>query len=250
MGLYRDAVMGAYRLLTDRDVAVEVLHEHFVSRDGVPSHITSLYWPMPSVASAELIGSLAEFVEGGGTLVSEAGPGEYASSGHRRPSVPAEALATVFGVSQVETTTPRADERITVGSGELAVAWQVESTRVVTAEVVGTFVGGGAAVTSNEYGRGRALLVSSYPSLAYGAAADEATALSLVGLLGTSSGSPDAHWASQRPGLLTRRARSREGRDLVFAINWTRHAAVLNFGDTGIEVAARTGRLLQYPSVT
>lgn len=244
MALYRDAVMGAYRMLTDRDVAVEILHEDLVATGGVPANVESIYWPMPSVASDELVARMTSFVRDGGTLVSEAGPGEYAASGHRRPSVPAGELAEVFGVTQIETTTPASDERIGLDGGSIAVAWQVESTVLDGAIAVGTFAAGAPAVARNTYGSGHAILVSSYPSLAYATSPDSATARAISGLLGVTSGSDAAHWAVPAPGLVTRRATTADGKQLVFAINWTHEPAVLQTGTGRVEIDARSGRLV------
>ncbi|HEY1530489.1 MAG TPA: beta-galactosidase [Galbitalea sp.] len=258
MDLYRDAVLGAYRLLTDVDVEVEILHEDLLDAQGVPSHIRSLYWPMPSVASDGLIAALAEFVRAGGVLVSEAGPGEYSASGFRRPSVPAGELAEVFGLRQIETTTPGTDERIGISDGgELAVGWQIESTALLGASTLGTFANGASALATNDYGAGRGVLISSYPSLAYDQHASAETARSIARLLGALDTKP-VSWTSQEPGLITRRATAEAGGQLVFAMNWTSGAAQLDVpagarvlagdagatGDGRIEVAAKSGALL------
>jgi beta-galactosidase GanA len=256
MALYRDAVMGAYRMLTDRDVAVAILHEDTVERDGVPSSVRSIYWPMPSVASAELADALAGFVRSGGTLVSEAGPGEYAPTGHRRGSVPFAELAEVFGSRQIETTTPGAGESIAIGDATVAVAWQIESTRLEGASVLGTFSDGAPAITANDHGAGRGILISTYPSLAYGAAEDVATRDVVAGLL-TTTKSRSVAWRENRPGLVTRRAHTSDGAELVFAINWTTEpqgvdvadgvavlaGAASPVGSGGFEVAARSAAL-------
>ena len=234
MALYRDAVMGAYRLLTDRDVAVTVLHEDDVARDGVPPQIRAIYWPMPAVASTALVDGLARFVGSGGTLVAEAGPGEYTETGHRRAIVPAGELARVFGRSQFETTTPSAAERIDLAGRQVSVAWQIESSRLDAAEVIGTFRDGSAAVTTNAYGRGAGALISSYPSLAYNNHPDVDTAASVVALLDGAGSTSGSIWKIPSPGLVSRRARTVDGRQLVFAINWTDNAAPL----TSLEGAA------------
>jgi beta-galactosidase len=227
MDLYRDAVMGAYRLLTDQDVAVTVLHEDLLERDGVPAEVHSIYWPMPSVATEQLATRLATFVGGGGTLVSEAGPGEYGPTGHRRPEVPFGELGRMFGVTQVETTTPSAGERIDIGGHEIVVAWQIESTRVGTANVIGTFLDGAPAVTSNDYEGGHAVLISTYPSLAYSRSPHAVTAVAISELLARRGPNRSMTWVEPQAGLVSRRAQSTDGRELVWAINWTNEIAML-----------------------
>jgi len=237
MDLYRDAVLGAYRMLTDRDVAVTILHEDRLATSGVPPHISAIYWPMPSVASDGIASRLADFVRAGGTLVSEAGPGEYSQTGHRRPEVPGAELREVFGLEQIETTTPGRDERIAVGDSRIDVAWQVESSRLGGASAIGFFVDGSPAVTTNEHGRGTAVLVSSYPSLAYAAAPSAQSATAMVALLGDLGAPAPVRWAEVGPGLVTRRATAADGRGLVWAINWTSQGAVLLSGAASCLIA-------------
>jgi hypothetical protein len=131
------------------------------------------------------------------------------------------------------------DERIDLGGARISVAWQVESSRLHGAEVIGSFRDGSAAVTTNAHGKGTGVLVSSYPSLAYNSHADADTAASIVALLGDNIGISATHWESPGPGLVTRRATSADGRELVFAINWTTEAAVL-VGLDGADVLAST----------
>jgi hypothetical protein len=107
------------------------------------------------------------------------------------------------------------------------VAWQIESSRLDGAEVVGTFRDGSAAITTNSYGEGTGVLVSSYPSLAYNSSADPDTASSVVALLDGGNVISRSAWMTPMPGLVSRRASSADGRQLVFAINWGNEPAHL-----------------------
>lgn len=243
MSLYRDAVMGAYRLLTDRDVAVTFLHEDQLERDGVPAHVRAIYWPMPSVASDLLGTALADFVRDGGTLVSEAGPGEYTETGHRRPSVPSGPLTAVFGRTQIETTRPADGEVIAMAEARIAVAWQIESSRLDGATVLGTFSDGSPGVSTHVCGDGRAILISSYPSLAYANRPDAATATAIVELLAMGDEQRSVRWSALQPGLVSRRATSTGGEQLHFAINWTRETQRVDV-DAGVVLVAGDARPL------
>lgn len=256
MDLYRDAVMGAYRLLTDRDIPVTILHAETVESHGIPDHITGLYWPMPSVASTGLANVIEDFVRGGGRLLAEAGAGEYDSRGARRASVPPEALASVFGVSEIETTTVAGRVPLSLdGGGSMIVAWQTESLRLRGADALGFFADGSPAVTRQDHGRGEAFLIAGYPSVAYAGEADAATAQSIGALI-----APDAHsvWLEVGPGLVSREALATGGRRLVFAMNWTSAPAQLRLREAELlagsatdhgsglfEVPALSGALLQ-----
>ncbi|TDV43119.1 beta-galactosidase [Actinophytocola oryzae] len=224
MALYRDAVLGAYRLLLDADVEVRVVHEDDLAT-GVPTGIETLYWPMPAVADEAVMRTLASFVRAGGRLVAEAGPGEYAPTGHRRPRVPDEAFDGIFGVRERETTVAEPGATIATASGDLRAAWQQELLAPAGADVLGTFAAGDPAITENRVGTGTAVLVATYPSIAYQREPDASSRRIVASLV-----APPVHevrWAEQRPGLLTRRATAADGAGLVFALNWTDAPAAL-----------------------
>ena len=232
MDVYRDAVLGAYRMLTDQDVPVAIVSAERAETDGLPDHLDAIYWPMPSVASDALAEQLAAFVERGGTLVSEATPGEYTELGVRRPSVPPAPLDDVFGVRDVESTTVDAALRVPVGGGSLGLRWLRESVRLTGAEPL-ALAGGEPVITRHGYGSGRAVLICSYPSLA----PDELSGRALVELLDVDL--VPSPWSVPRPGLVSRRATARDGRTLTFAINWTAEPARLRDG-VGLRVLARS----------
>jgi beta-galactosidase GanA len=226
MTLYRDAVLGAYRLLVDADVAPTVLHEDQVIRDGVPAGITRIYWPMPAVSDAPLHAALTAFVEAGGRLLAEAAPGEYTPSGRRRPAVPGGALGDLFGVRQVDADAVTSAAITLADGGELRGNWQRETLDAVDAVVLGTFTdSGSAAVTRrvSNVGTGSATLIGSYPSLAYAAEPAPATRAAVVGLLGADHANTArlATWDAPQPGLINRNARLADGRRAAFFINWT-----------------------------
>jgi beta-galactosidase len=249
MDLYRDSVLGAYRLLIDADRAPSILHEDRLIADGVPEHIRAIYWPMPAVADARLAAALAAFVRRGGRLVSEASPGEYDASGRRRPSGSLLELENLFGVRQGETTST-ARESIAVDGGSIEVAWQRESLLLDAAESRGTFGDGAAAVTRNAFGAGEGIRIASYPSLAYAASRDAATREALAALL--DAGGTGA-WAHPAPGLMTRRVRFADGGAGTFALNWTDSAGALAAPGVllagalhGDAVPARSGVLMRH----
>ncbi|CAN5466750.1 beta-galactosidase YesZ [soil metagenome] len=226
MDLYTAAIMGAYRLLVDADVPFVFLHEDQIAAGGIPDHITSIYWPMPTVATPEVAEAVRGFVSGGGTLVAESAPGEYDELGRRRPTVPGLALADVFGLVEHETTVEAAPT-VTLGDGgSLRGAWQTESLRLRSATTLGTFSSGAPGITTNQHGDGTAVLVATYPSVDYHSSRDAATRASVVGLLGLAA-TRAIGWESPGPGLVSRTATLPDGRTLVFAINWSTDAAKL-----------------------
>ncbi|NAS23654.1 hypothetical protein GT755_18375 [Herbidospora sp. NEAU-GS84] len=220
MDLYRDAVMGAYRLLCDADVPVEILHD---TRD-IPDHIEAIYWPMPSVASAGLARALEAFVARGGVLVAEAAPGEYAPNGARLPRI---ALEDLFGVRHLDA--GLADGEIDFAGVALPTCWQRDHLEPAGAEVLASFADGSPAITRH----GTAVLAGTYFSLAYGRKADAALRSAVCGLLGATPGTP---------GLYTRPV-TVKGRPAVVAVNWTHEDLETRVGEVTITVPARSGQI-------
>lgn len=236
MGLYREAAMGAYRLLLDLDLPVHVLHEDAVFREGVPAHVERLYWPMPGVADVPLADALTAFVERGGRLVAEALPGEHGPDGRRQPMAPGFGLDALFGVSEVEPDADLLD--IELAGGTLRGAWR--RARVDTSvAVLGTFVDGRPGVTLRQTGSGRgiALHVATYPSVAYARERDAASRAALGELLDAAAVRRPLRWVQPAPGLVGRGGRTADGRRLAFALNWTDEDAAATF-----DVAARVVR--------
>jgi beta-galactosidase GanA len=210
MQLYADALLGAYRALLDKNVAVQFVHEDRLERDGVSPSIESLYWPMPSYASSEVAQALEEFVRRGGLLVAEASPGAYAEHGRYAARVPSHGLSRVFGAEVVDSDI--ADE-IVMEIGEVRVrgAWGFDQLRPEDAAVVGHFSDGSPAVVEHRFGEGRSVLIGSYPSLAYERTRDRETGAWIARAV-TGSAQPGL------PGMLTRRHEAGD-RSLLFVLN-------------------------------
>ena len=219
MNLYRDAVLGAYRIFADLDIPLTILHEDQLTRSGVPESIETLYWPMPSVATDAMSHQLAAFVGRGGQLIAESAPGEYDALGRRRPVVPGVTLAELFGVRQIESDAVAECEVTIVGGTSLVGAWQRESLHIDNATVVGHFADGSPAVTSS--GVGNATLIATYPSVAYARRPHVDTRAAIAAMLGPTAVTRYASWAQPTPGLLSRHFALADGRHGVIAVNWT-----------------------------
>lgn len=219
MELYTRAALGAYRLLLDGDVTVTVLHEDFVERDGVPSHVDAVYWPMPAVASEGLASKLSAFVERGGRLVAESGPGEYTPLGRRRTVVPGAGLDALFGVREVEST---ATAGVTIGG--LPMGWQVAAHD--------------PQITEHSYGEGTAVLLPGFPSVVARDSTAPGAPAALRTLLGIQG---DGRWRDPRPGLISRKASLEDGQPIRFLLNWTSETA--HYGET--ELPPKSARILK-----
>jgi len=227
MQLYADSLLGAYRALLDRNIAVQFIHEDRLERDGVPATIESIYWPTPSFVSDGTARALDEFVRGGGVLVAEASPGAYIEHGTFADHVPSHGLSKLFGAEVIDSDISEEIE-IVLGDVRVRGAWGFDNLRVQEASVVGAFNDGSPAVVEHEYGAGRAVLIASYPSLAYERTRDVQTGTWIAGLMA----------GPIVPGVerLLTRTHEAGGRSLLF---------VLNLGDARLREAIASSSPLQ-----
>jgi beta-galactosidase len=201
---------------------------------------------MPTVVDEPMVEQLADFVRGGGRLIAECAPGEYTSLGWRRPVVPGLVLADIFGAHEIETDAVGEVAVAMVGGASLVGAWQRESLRLDTASAIGHFPDGSVAACEAVYGAGTAVLIATYPSVAYARRPDAATRSAIESMLAPANSSPWASWAAPGPGLISRQLVLADGRHAVIAVNWTGSDQQLRAtsGTESLYVQARTGRLL------
>ena len=220
MDIYRQSVMGAYRLLLDADLPVELLHEDVIERSGPPSHVTSVYHPMPAVISQRFAERLAEWVAAGGRLVSEAAPGAYDERGWHRSEAPPEALRKVFGLRSIETDAIHGAIELTIGQSRLGGAWTREAIELAGARAIGVFDDGGVAATSHTFEAGEAIWIGSCPSVGYYSGRDAGTRAAIAALL-PARRSGLARWIEPAPGLMLRPHILPNGAKILFALNWS-----------------------------
>jgi hypothetical protein len=220
MDVYTKAVMGAFRMLTDSDIHITLVHEDALASAEVRGSLDKLYWPMPSVCDESLAGYLLEFVSQGGTLLAEGSPGEYDHIGRHRPEWPMGALSDLFGARVVDNDITSMAV-LNLSGARLAGRWQADRLEVGAARAIGHFADGTVGATVMGRGRGRAILVGTYPSLHYEAERDAATRAAVVQFLEPGGRTPAAAWRDPQPGLFSRSGTSEEGDEVVALLNWT-----------------------------
>jgi beta-galactosidase GanA len=225
--LYAAAVRGAHRMFFDADVPTLFLHEQDIERRGVPDDVTAVYWPLPSVASPQLAAQLTAFARRGGTLVSEAGAGQYDPLGWFQSALPGFGLDELFGGRVVEADVV-GRTTLTSAAGAIAGDWQLERLRPGSAEVIAAGPDGSPAAISNRIGSGTAVLIGTHPSLAYEAAQDADARAAVLALIPREP--PLLRWEEPMPGRYHRRLTSADG-DVVVAINSTSQPAAFALSD-------------------
>lgn len=185
MELYAQALLGAYRAFFDENVPVSLVHTDKLMEVLHEGKLKCLYVPFPIMLREETAGLLKQFVKDGGTLVCEACPGHYKEGGWCSQQIPGDGLDEVFGAEEVQTdrldTVVMNIENLTLvepgfNSTILGCLYKEElRTLSPTAKVVGRHVDGTAAALLNSYGKGKACLIGSFPSIAYAKTRDRKT---------------------------------------------------------------------------
>ncbi|PIX47985.1 MAG: beta-galactosidase [Armatimonadetes bacterium CG_4_8_14_3_um_filter_66_20] len=165
---YAKSMQGAYRGFFDNHVQAD-----WVALDDLGKR-DLLYLPLPYMLSAETATRVARWVEAGGTLISEGCPGYFGDRGHVGTTQPNLGLDAVFGAreSHVEFTPDLVEgfsflwQSLTV-PGSLFLQAYEPTGGTTRGEFAGEHVRGKPAVIENRFGKGRTLLVGTFPSYAY-----------------------------------------------------------------------------------
>ena len=129
-----------------------------------------VYLPYPVMLKAETARKLIEYVENGGRLICEGLPGYFGDRGHVGQVQPNLGLDRLFGASEkyVEFT-PDLLERLTlqVRGSRINGRFFLQEYAPTDGRVVGTFDNGAAAAVENDFGKGKTLLIGTFPGAGY-----------------------------------------------------------------------------------
>ena len=161
---YAQSIRGAYQAFFDSNIQAD-----FVSLDDIAQY-KLIYLPYPVMLQKATAEKLRQYVEQGGTLVSEGLPAYFGDHGHAGTVQPNYGLDELFGAreSNVEFT-PDLLENLTL---------QVEGHRIngryfrqeytlAGGQAAGTFDNGRTAAVTHQFGKGRTLLVGTFPGAGY-----------------------------------------------------------------------------------
>ncbi|MCE5200713.1 MAG: beta-galactosidase [Armatimonadota bacterium] len=160
-GKYSQAVRGAYRAFTRAGYQVDFARiEQLMGYEMV-------YLPFPLMIEEKSARMIAEYVQSGGKLISEACPAQFGNGGHVQVPTPGYGLDEVFGVRAESGPQSIQDDIPTFQWNGRNVGCCVhrQTLTAVTATVLAEFSDGGPAITENLYGSGRAMLVGTYPGI-------------------------------------------------------------------------------------
>lgn len=193
-GIERDSMLGIYRALFGGNVPIDYIHIGELSA-AVLKQYKLVLLPYPLMVPEASALPLKEYVEQGGTLVSEARLGWSNEKGSASDRIPGMGLWEVFGCREtaVQTGTKGVTElRWTdteipgLRNGDsLPARWYEETLEPLSdsAKVIARFPGGASAAVMSRYGKGKTLMLGSYVSAAYVTAPGAAAERFYAGLL-------------------------------------------------------------------
>jgi beta-galactosidase len=179
----RNSMLGIYRALFEQNIQVDFIHPDEVAA-GLASKYDVVYLSYPVMLQQPVAEALKVYVQGGGTLISEARPAWNDERGAANLRIPGGGLDEVFGARERElrsaesvtfTMEPALDGALAPLAGRtvngLAFAEHLDVTRG-SARILARFPGaadapGAAAVVMSTYGSGRAILIGTFPSAAF-----------------------------------------------------------------------------------
>jgi len=136
-----------------------------------------LFLPYPVMLAESAAAAVKEYVAQGGTVVAEARLAWNDERGFASPVIPGFGLDQVFGAREM-LIRPEPEPRLIIqpstdlpginaGESIVAAAFEEDLVPLTGSRVLARFPGGGAAMVENTYGRGKTVLVGSFPGLAY-----------------------------------------------------------------------------------
>lgn len=161
---YAAAIIGAYRGFLDLGYQPD-----FVHIDDLDKY-KKIYLPIPIMLDQSTAGKVAEWVKEGGTLFSEGCPGYMNENCHVGTVQPNLGLDQVFGVREqyVEFTQDLLKNEIFLEKERNFYGGEyIQSYSLNGAQALIKGRSGGALVTENSYGTGRAFLIGTSPALGY-----------------------------------------------------------------------------------
>ena len=154
-----------------------------------------IYLPFPEMLKKSTVDKLQDYVAKGGKLISEGCPGYFGDGGTAGTVQPNFGLDQVFGAREgyVQFTPDILDKlTLTLMGKNIGGAYFLQEYRLVGGHAVGQYANGHIATVEHAFGKGKAMLIGTFPSGSYFRNHAPATREFFAGLL---------PWAEVRPRL-------------------------------------------------
>ena len=161
---YANSIRGAYQAFFDSNIQAD-----FVALDDIAQY-KIIYLPYPVMLKKVTVAKLRSYVEQGGTLISEGLPGYFGDQGRAGPTQPNNGMDKLFGAREryVEFTPDLLDKlTFEVNGHQIFGRYFLQEYEATTGRAVGKYENGHTAAIINQLGRGRTLLIGTYPGAGY-----------------------------------------------------------------------------------
>jgi beta-galactosidase len=172
----RDSLMGLYNAFYEQNIAVDFVHPE----DVIDNHLEQykiLFLPFPVMLSQEVAAGVKRYVESGGTAVAEARLAWNDARGFASDVIPGAGLSEVFGAREAAIKPADKVRLLTEASAALpgipahtaisGDAFEEELEPLAGSTILARFEDGNPAIVKNGEGKGSAVLIGSFPALAY-----------------------------------------------------------------------------------
>jgi beta-galactosidase len=177
---YAQSARGAYQAFFDSNIQADFVHVDDIREYPV------VYLPYPLMLKAATAHQLIDYVEGGGKLISEGCPAYFGDRGKVGTVQPNLGLDKLFGAreSYVEFTPDLLEDLVlTAGEKQIGGRYFIQEYRAEGGRAVGQYANGHVAAVENAAGKGRVLLIGTFPGAAYHLHHSAATREFFAGLL-------------------------------------------------------------------
>ncbi len=230
----RDSLMGLHRTFFEEQIPVDFVHPEDVLQNRLGQY-KILFLPFPVMLSKNVGEGVVRYIENGGTVVAEARLAWNDERGFSSDRVPGFGLDEVFGAKE-KRIRPVEKAKILAapnaglpgwapGDAAVAEAFEEDLEPLSSARVLANFSNGEPAIVENRHGKGRAILVGSFPALSYQRAHDPSTKRLLLALARSAGISPEVRVTGAGTSEVEVRRLTGDRVQIVFAFNHARTPA-------------------------
>jgi len=172
----RDSLMGLYSAFNEQNIPVDFVHTEDVVQNRLGQY-KILFLPFPVMLSRDVADGVKRYVADGGTAVAEARLAWNDARGFASDVIPGAGLSEVFGAResvikpadkvQMQTAASAALPGIPAHTAITGNAFEEELEPLTGSTALARFVDGSAAIVKKSEGKGSAILIGSFPALAY-----------------------------------------------------------------------------------
>lgn len=213
---YAQSIRGAYQAFFDSNIQAD-----FVSVDDIGRY-RLVYLTFPVMLKRDTVAKLRAYVEGGGTLISEGLPAYFGDHGHAGATQPNYGLDELFGAkeSYVEFTPDLLDKlTLEVNGRKIDGRYFLQEYALAGGTAAGHYSNGRIAAVDHRSGKGRTLLIGTFPGGGYYRHHSPEAKAFFAGLLSYANASPKLR--TDNPKLQARLHRG-QGGNYLWVTNPTR----------------------------